>query len=55
MRVWGIVPQNAHDRPKGASGSPTRGSSGRMDGIGYIPTFCGGEHRSGTRQRAASL
>ena len=25
-----------------------------MDGIGYIPTFGGSEHRSGTREQAAS-
>ena len=55
MRVWAFVPQNAYDRPKGASGRPTRGGSGRMDGIGFIPTFCGVEHRSGTCQRTASL
>ena len=54
MRVWAFVPPNAYDRPEGASARPTRGGSSCMNGIGFIPTFGGDEHRSGTCQRTAS-
>ena len=48
------MPPNAYDRTEGSLGRPTRDGSSRMDGIGYIPTFGGGVHRSGTHERVAS-
>ena len=53
-RVWAFVPPNAYDRTEGSLGRPTRDGSSRMDGIGYIPTFGGGVHRSGTHEQVAS-